>query len=622
MKAYLYIRFSSAEQAKGDSVQRQRTMANEWLAKRPGIELDEELVFIDEGVSSFSGQNLLPGRELHRFLACVDDGRIPPGSILLVESLDRISRRQIIHAQRLLLDILLKDITVATTSPAESREYTGKSGLHDLIISLAGMERAHQESLHKSNRVREAWIRKRENVSVQKLTKKSPAWLTLSPDRKSFSVVEEKAAVVRMIFEWAENIGQQSIARLLNDKGIPPFQGGTKGWHSSSVVKILTSPAVIGTYQPHTIVHDEERRLRVAEGAAVEGYYPRIVDDELYYRVQALRGHRRNNDAGRKGEKFTNLFSGIAKCASCGGSMVIVDKGEPPKGGKYLVCSGARRGTGCVYRAVHYRHCEHGFLMYCRRVDVSELLPSGTRNKEAHELRKQHTAMLGEVERKRSLVARMLSTIERNGGDIPKAIHQQLLEHEKRIAQLVDGIADVGKKLKLMESEKKQLVGMTSMFTDLLVNMRRSSPAERYVLRAKLHGVLKASIGRVEIGAASPEDVTDIARLVREEAERFQVQRNPDRPPLKPRGEPVVGKLSRFRVLYKNGNLYDLFLDTKGVVAGRLTYAQDAAVLVSAKPGFDALAAQQLHLSIYDADVELAPKLRGADGKFRAANRG
>jgi hypothetical protein len=50
-RAYSYIRFSTPEQAKGDSLQRQTDAARAWAA-RHGLELDEELTFRDEGVSA------------------------------------------------------------------------------------------------------------------------------------------------------------------------------------------------------------------------------------------------------------------------------------------------------------------------------------------------------------------------------------------------------------------------------------------------------------------------------------------------------------------------------------------------------------------------------------------
>ena len=90
-RAYSYIRFSSPEQAKGDSLRRQMELAEQY-AEAHGLELDTELTFRDLGVSAYRGLNVETG-ELRAFLKAVEEGIVAPGSVLLVESLDRISRR-------------------------------------------------------------------------------------------------------------------------------------------------------------------------------------------------------------------------------------------------------------------------------------------------------------------------------------------------------------------------------------------------------------------------------------------------------------------------------------------------------------------------------------------------
>ena len=93
-KAYSYIRFSSAIQLKGDSLKRQTSLREEYLAKHPELELDTTLNLSDLGVSAYDRSNITKGA-LGRFLQAVKDGKIARGSYLLVESLDRLSRAQV-----------------------------------------------------------------------------------------------------------------------------------------------------------------------------------------------------------------------------------------------------------------------------------------------------------------------------------------------------------------------------------------------------------------------------------------------------------------------------------------------------------------------------------------------
>ncbi len=91
VKAYSYVRFSTPEQAKGDSMRRQ-TAGSDAVAKEFGWTLDETLTLRDLGVSAFKAKNAKVGA-LAIFLKAVENKTVPAGSVLIVESLDRLTRR-------------------------------------------------------------------------------------------------------------------------------------------------------------------------------------------------------------------------------------------------------------------------------------------------------------------------------------------------------------------------------------------------------------------------------------------------------------------------------------------------------------------------------------------------
>src|SRR5688572_9209430 len=97
-----YLRFSRPEQLQGDSLRRQLEASERWAAAR-GLRIDQTLS--DKGLSAYRGANAETGA-LSTFLALVRAGRIPAGSILLVESLDRLSRQKPRKAFRQFLDII------------------------------------------------------------------------------------------------------------------------------------------------------------------------------------------------------------------------------------------------------------------------------------------------------------------------------------------------------------------------------------------------------------------------------------------------------------------------------------------------------------------------------------
>jgi DNA invertase Pin-like site-specific DNA recombinase len=95
-RAYSYIRMSSPEQARGDSLRRQVERSEQFAAQH-GLVLDKEFRLSDIGKSAYSGENLKTGA-LGRFLVAVRAGKIERGSLLIVESLDRLSRQKVIAA--------------------------------------------------------------------------------------------------------------------------------------------------------------------------------------------------------------------------------------------------------------------------------------------------------------------------------------------------------------------------------------------------------------------------------------------------------------------------------------------------------------------------------------------
>ena len=84
-KAYSYIRFSTPQQAKGDSHARQTDKAARYAADH-GLALDTALNLTDLGVSAYRGKNAKTG-SLSVFLKAVEDGAVPRGSFLLVENM-------------------------------------------------------------------------------------------------------------------------------------------------------------------------------------------------------------------------------------------------------------------------------------------------------------------------------------------------------------------------------------------------------------------------------------------------------------------------------------------------------------------------------------------------------
>lgn len=254
-RAYSYVRFSTLEQRKGGSENRQVELSRSYVRNHPNLELDESLRFSDLGVSAFDKSNLAKGAALRTFLDAIDKGVVARGSYLLVESLDRLSRAQISDALEIFMGILNRGITVVTL--ADGMEYSKEKAnkqFTDLIISITIMSRTHEESLTKSKRLKAAWKSKRANIGARKLTRNCPSWLTQNADATAYRFIPAKVTVVRkMIRLVMSGVGKDAIAKRFNRDGIRSLGTRSKEgtWYGSYVSKILNSRALIGEFQPH-----------------------------------------------------------------------------------------------------------------------------------------------------------------------------------------------------------------------------------------------------------------------------------------------------------------------------------------------------------------------------------
>ena len=322
-KAYSYIRFSRPEQIKGNSLARQKEMS-EHYCKENNLTLDTSLTLWDLGVSAFKGNNAEHGA-LGAFLKAIDDGKVAPGSYLLVESLDRLSRQTVVTALRLFLNILEKEVTIVTLS--YGMEYDHKDiNTYELIISITIMTRAHEESAMKSQRLLAVNKTKRNNINQKKLTSMCPSWLVLNEDKTAFIKIADKVKTIQYIFELsASGMGAHAIISELTKRNIKPI-GDSGKWYQSYLTKILKGREVLG-----------ELTSKSAEGEQVyEDYYPQVVSKDLYYKVQKGILSRTHKSGGRKGKHYTNLFS---KLAFCGYSI------KPEEGFK---CTGSNEAMICV----------------------------------------------------------------------------------------------------------------------------------------------------------------------------------------------------------------------------------------------------------------------------------
>ena len=502
-KAYSYVRFSTPEQSKGDSLRRQTEAAEEW-AKAHGLILDDRLR--DEGLSAFKGLHKIKGA-LGRFLNLVEAGKVPKGSVLIVEAMDRLSREQVTDALTQFMGIIKAGVQVVTLMDGKSfTEQSINANPFDLMYSIMNMTLANQESEKKAKRLKETWDNKRNGINGRVLTGKCPAWLKRSDDWKSFQRIPDRCKVIGDIFKWkAKGLSPYAIEKRLNEtSGIWKPEGGGRqkgnktGWRKSYIQKILRSSAVIGEYQPHRLVEGKRQPV----GDPIPNYFPIVVKPDVFYQVQEkIKSNRETFKGGRTG-KVSNLFSYLTKCGYCGGQMTYISKGKAPRGTSWLVCDKARRHNGCKSAPWRYDKFEEELLRFLSyKINVMNLLPDRDQTEqEVDSLRTERESIRGQLSRAEreieNLTASIATTPDRR---VRGVLENKLSGVLDRKEQLEKAARETEEKITALERSGRNIQERVETMKELTAYLRKAKPEKAVEIRLKLREAVRGAVGEITL---------------------------------------------------------------------------------------------------------------------------
>lgn len=498
-KAYSYIRFSSVKQQKGDSVERQTRLSETYAAKH-GLELDTDLNLRDLGISAFDRSNLKKGA-LGQFLRLVEEGRIPRGSYLLVESLDRLSRDKVMDALSIFTDILRAGIIIVTLADEQVYSYEkSNENWASLIMSIVIMSRANEESAIKSMRLRSSWDAKRLNIENKRLTSRCPYWLKPAEGDHGFEFIPERVEVVKRIFQLSrDGVGNATIVKTLNTENVPPFSDKTDGWQTSYIQKVLSSPAVYGELHLNL-----QRDGEMTPVDVVPDYYPAIMSKEEWSLAAAARAGRRTRGGVGKGKHLSNLFSGLIRCGYCGGPMNMgAHINNRPSGKrtevKYVACSNARRGLGCSFIQWDYKDLESLVLRFCKAVDLAQVL--GVNRNAESEL---NTAMLKVESVKQAILdvnsrnEALLDTLEKLGQEAsPQLIIDRMRANEAKLVSLQEEQKQANDQVMRLKNSLIDTAVQRNLIVELLQQLETLEGNELHLLRIRLSEAIKRVITKI-----------------------------------------------------------------------------------------------------------------------------
>ncbi|EPO0039296.1 recombinase family protein [Vibrio harveyi] len=377
---YIYSRVSLEVQADGTGLDRQKSLALDWLSKHPEYHLEQSLS--DDGRSAYKGHNLSSGA-LGEFIVRCERGEIPENSLLLVEAIDRISRRSVDEQRELWRKLKELRINIAVAKFGDKVfKWDDKFELgYDIQLTVM-MDLAHQESKQKAERIKAAHER---NFGVTK-SKSCPAWLELSSDKTRYIVIEEKANIVKTIFKMKlDGMGADSIVRALRKQEIKTTSG--RWFNVGTVRKYLKNERVMGWLRKSTVVYtDDGRTERHPTNRVIKDYYPEIVSEDEFNAVQMS---FKKMTSGKR-SKIANPLRGLMECPKCGRVMTLSNK--------WLRCRGRSSFKDCDHSYLIAEPIFESFNKYMRKI-IAVGMKGGGVNLRDIDSKKHEIAQL-ETERK------------------------------------------------------------------------------------------------------------------------------------------------------------------------------------------------------------------------------
>ena len=481
-------------QLKGDSLRRQLE-ASEAFARDHDLHLVDDIGGVplkDLGISAIKGKNAQTGA-LSTFMNALEKGAVEPNSVLLVESLDRISRDKISSALSQFLSIVNSGVEIITLSDGQRyNKIRIDADPTALFMSLLVMVRANEESETKSQRVRAAWSNKRKQSGKKILTKLCPGWLQYSEVSGKFEVIPGRDQVIKLIFDMCINTGGlYAIAGHLNQQAIPPFGGG-KIWYRSYIKKVLGNRAVLGETQPHEMVEGKRQKA----GEPVTNYFPRLIDENTFLLAQVAISRRTKAGAGRKGPTFGNLFMGMTYCGNCKSRMSLRNHGGEQNYSKCLLCVNSRYKAGCSSGEWNVQDLEKLLFPHFREINFSSLMQetqSTTNPSIATQLEIAEHVLAAKDREMEEMVSSVASL------DLLPKVRERFSVKINALQEVIDRSQAEIQELKKKAGEEQFIKdeGVQKRLKDLLVKIDQLK--DDYLFRSSVNQLLMRLVERIEL---------------------------------------------------------------------------------------------------------------------------
>jgi len=313
----------------------------------------ESVIFLNaEGVSGFSGANLVKGSVLLAFIEDVKAGIIK-NAVLCIENIDRFSRANPQTAALLFLQLIEAgcDIHEAENGIVHHKD-------SDLNLISSGLIRSHRESLRKQKLSLKNWDKRFDKVVKKEavLTARCPSWLRVESN-KYIEVIEHTKAI-RLIFDlYIKGFGQAYIRDELNRR---QWLYNGKTWGDWNVHRVLNDVRVTGKHRTQSDLRKD------FDGIII---YPVIISETDFNNAQQkLKSPGRSKKINKRAN---NLFSGLLVCGHCNKAHILIQVDGDKRFGR---CSYAAAGNKrCFARGFKYEIIENALIEHLRHFEVKKI---------------------------------------------------------------------------------------------------------------------------------------------------------------------------------------------------------------------------------------------------------
>ena len=347
--AVVYARVSSEEQVQGYSIQAQLRACREW-AQKHGYKVTKE--YLDEG---YSASRNLEKRESFKGMLSDAASNSHPFDIIVVHKLDRFSRDSL---ESFTSKAILKRHKVRLISVQEP--VVGSDAPEDAFMEhiLVGMAEFYSKNLGReikkglSERIRQGFLVFRPPYGYRRevVEKREGQKRTRTISRPA--VDPAAARVVQRIFELSDRgIGYKEITKILNNDGLRTAQG--RRFASNHIYWVLRNKAYVGVLE-----YNFRERYGPAQPTTIPGFYPPIINQQLFDRVQGKLRTSAANWQNSYANRTNYLLTGLIVCDACGRRYL----GTAAKGGKfhYYSCGSYLQGgkKTCAARLINKNKLE------------------------------------------------------------------------------------------------------------------------------------------------------------------------------------------------------------------------------------------------------------------------